>query len=237
VRAVLDVLDEVELARPARTNDLLVTVAAGMARLVSADTVWWATCDYARHDNDVHSSDARLDIAYDERQRRWWQLYEQHPLLAYRDRTGDGRACTLSDFVGRRDLRGLELYDEFFRPYGIEYSVSIRVPLSAAYAVDFGYTRAGRDFSWRDRVLLDLIRPTLAQLLARTDAVRHARMADARLTAREREILDLVAEGKTNPEVAAHLVIAPGTVKKHLDHIYEKLGVENRTQAGAAISR
>jgi DNA-binding CsgD family transcriptional regulator len=45
------------------------------------------------------------------------------------------------------------------------------------------------------------------------------------LTAREREILAWVARGKTNPEIARVLWISPGTVRKHLENVYDKLGV------------
>ena len=51
------------------------------------------------------------------------------------------------------------------------------------------------------------------------------------LTSREREILALVAEGRTNGEVASALWISPLTVGKHLEHAYAKLGVTNRTAA------
>jgi ATP/maltotriose-dependent transcriptional regulator MalT len=52
-----------------------------------------------------------------------------------------------------------------------------------------------------------------------------------RLTARESEILGLMAEGMTNPQIAAQLVIGAGTVKTHTLNIYRKLDVANRTQA------
>ncbi len=54
-----------------------------------------------------------------------------------------------------------------------------------------------------------------------------------RLTRREREILDLVALGKENDEIAFDLGIASKTVAKHLQHVYAKLGVRNRTAAAA----
>ena len=55
-----------------------------------------------------------------------------------------------------------------------------------------------------------------------------------RLTAREFEILAWVSHGMTNPEIARILRISPHTVRKHLENIYEKLGVH--TRAGA-VSR
>ncbi len=51
------------------------------------------------------------------------------------------------------------------------------------------------------------------------------------LSEREREVLQLVAEGYANREIAARLMITPGTVKKHLEHIYGKLDAHNRTTA------
>jgi len=49
------------------------------------------------------------------------------------------------------------------------------------------------------------------------------------LTAREREIVSLVAEGRSNKEIARHLGVSDGTVKIHLHNIYRKLEVSNRT--------
>ena len=53
------------------------------------------------------------------------------------------------------------------------------------------------------------------------------------LTAREREVLAWVARGKTNPEIARLLWLAPSTVGKHLENVYAKLGVKTRTAAVA----
>jgi DNA-binding CsgD family transcriptional regulator len=55
--------------------------------------------------------------------------------------------------------------------------------------------------------------------------------AAAPLTAREREVLEWVAAGKTDRDIAAILGISPRTVHKHLQHAYAKLGVETRTAA------
>ena len=53
------------------------------------------------------------------------------------------------------------------------------------------------------------------------------------LSPREQEILELVAAGLTNQEIADKLVISPETVKKHAGTIYGKLGVRSRTEAVA----
>ena len=51
------------------------------------------------------------------------------------------------------------------------------------------------------------------------------------LTARECEILELLASGQSNKEMARSLEISPNTVKTHISHVYDKLAVERRVQA------
>jgi DNA-binding CsgD family transcriptional regulator len=56
----------------------------------------------------------------------------------------------------------------------------------------------------------------------------------APITAREREVLHWVAEGKSNGDIGRILGCSERTVKKHLEHIFPKLGVETRTAAAIA---
>lgn len=58
----------------------------------------------------------------------------------------------------------------------------------------------------------------------------------AGLTPRENEVLRWLAAGKTNGEIATILTLARGTVNRHVERIFEKLGAENRT-AAATIAR
>jgi DNA-binding CsgD family transcriptional regulator len=57
------------------------------------------------------------------------------------------------------------------------------------------------------------------------------------LTARERQALHWVAEGKSNEQIARIVGCAEATVKKHLQRIYRKMGVESRTAAAAIYLR
>jgi len=68
-------------------------------------------------------------------------------------------------------------------------------------------------------------------------AVVEAMMLSFKLTLREAEVLYWVVKGKTNRDIGDILGSSPATVKKHLEHVYEKLGVETRTAAANLAMR
>jgi two-component system, NarL family, response regulator LiaR len=78
-----------------------------------------------------------------------------------------------------------------------------------------------------------LIDPTVAaRLLGALTGPRAAAPPDAeQLTNREREVLELIAAGRSNKRIALELGIAEKTVKTHVGHVLAKLGVADRTQA------
>jgi DNA-binding NarL/FixJ family response regulator len=82
------------------------------------------------------------------------------------------------------------------------------------------------------------------ELVARAEALIRRAPAPAAdgsrlkgLTPRELEVLRLLAEGRRQPEIAEQLVISPGTVAKHIEHILEKLGAHSRAEAVAVAYR
>jgi two-component system, NarL family, response regulator len=79
--------------------------------------------------------------------------------------------------------------------------------------------------SWWDNTATQTIRTAMTQT-----APAESKTANL-LTQREQEILALIAVGKSNPEIAKILYIAPGTVRVHVHAILHKLGVRDRTQA------
>ncbi|WP_426705501.1 response regulator [Corynebacterium auriscanis] len=74
-------------------------------------------------------------------------------------------------------------------------------------------------------------RQVIAQATGKHTPARRTSAGAPGLTDREQEVLQLVAEGLTNKQIAQRLVISPATAKTHLARIMQKLGVSTRTQA------
>jgi two-component system nitrate/nitrite response regulator NarL len=74
---------------------------------------------------------------------------------------------------------------------------------------------------------------TEAQTHMADEIRRRAQNAQGALSAREREILGLLAQGASAPDIARQLYLSPATVKTHLHNVYEKLGVSERAAAVA----
>lgn len=125
----------------------------------------------------------------------------------------------------------LDLYWEVGRPLECEYELELWLATPDGIAGGFGFDSFKRDFSERDKLVLDLLQPHLVQLWYNAAARRRDSRSLAALTPREREVLLWVARGKSNREIAAILYLAPGTIRKHLDNLYDKLGVSNRAGA------
>ena len=89
----------------------------------------------------------------------------------------------------------------------------------------------------RDRVIF-LTRRAGDEERLRALGVSHAALVDPAisLSAREREVYDLVCEGLSNAEIARRLFISTSTVKVHVHHVFDKLGIRSRTALGAEFS-
>jgi DNA-binding CsgD family transcriptional regulator len=101
----------------------------------------------------------------------------------------------------------------------------------------------GRVPAWvlqRRELRVELGERVLSMRIAKTDNLNLLMLDERdrrieRLSSRERQVLEQVASGKANEAIALELDIAPGTVAKHLEHAYRKLGVQNRTAAAALL--
>lgn len=177
--------------------------------------------------------------------------FRAHPLVRYHADLRGAGAHRISDSVPFGRFREGALYSEYYRRIGIDHAIALPVHVDEGTLVSFVLNRRGRDFSDRERTLLDRVGAPLArlyqkavarrQLQARLDTLE-AQLRDraaasappaplGQLTEREREVLRWLATGKTDRDIAALLQCSHRTVQKHLQRIYIKLGVETRTAA------
>jgi len=293
------------------------SVLEELGKLVFTDTVSYCELDRVR--KRLRHIEGRPGDTEDVAEPvNYWEIEAEHPIC----RRHEFRALKLSDFLSRKQLRRSRIYALWFRPFGVEYELDVAIPSPPWHTKTFVFDRfRGRDFTERDRLVLDVLQPhlrrlwgaaqTRRQLGAAIAGLERAAEQDARgvvflasdgriefaspparrlileyfgasakaelpaallqwlesgsptfaqglanrrltversgdallleekrdelgLSPREREILAWVARGKTNPEIAEILWIAPTTVRKHLENVYAKLGVRTRT---AAVTR
>jgi DNA-binding CsgD family transcriptional regulator len=271
-----------------------------------------------------------------------WEIFSryasEHPVIRHHEATGTSSATKISDFLSRRQFHDLGLYQEFFGPLRVEHQIAVSFLATPHVRIGIAFNRCRPDFSERERLLLELLRPHAAQAYRNADFlassfdavmkgagrcatvvvdtnrrillsteqaarclseyfrssgighlpenldrwVQHWQQALSQdweipfplrpllveraqwtlqirltpvptreiwvlsfeelrqggcaeplpfLTDRENEVLHWVAQGKTNRDIGMILSISALTVRKHLERIFEKLGVENRTAA------
>jgi DNA-binding CsgD family transcriptional regulator len=95
------------------------------------------------------------------------KLMHQHPVIGYFDRTGDGQALKISDFLGARPYHALALYQKVYRPMEVEDQMAIGVKLEPGFMIGIAFARRERSFTERDRLKLNLVRPHLVQAYLR----------------------------------------------------------------------
>lgn len=143
---------------------------------------------------------------------------------------GDLRAITRwSDFYTDLELANQPAKVDYF--WDIERSVAACLPTSRGRIRWLCLMRErGRDFTDRDVTLLSVLRPHVHEIIL--DAQRR-RAGVPCLTQREWEVLQLAGAGLSNATIAQRLFISPKTVRKHMEHIFDQLGVRNRVAAAA----
>ena len=125
--------------------------------------------------------------------------------------------------------RARQYWSEFGAPYLV---ARLRVEIARAYAGLGDFEGAGIELDAAERPFRELgAKPDLARL--RAIRAQNGAPAAGKLTAREREVLALMADGGSNPEIAGDLGLSPKTVNRHVENILDKLAVSSRTAAVA----
>jgi DNA-binding CsgD family transcriptional regulator len=182
---------------------------------------------------------------FSERDRALLNLLRTHLVNAYRnaqartilsalERTGDGgEAVVVFGALGEPlalTQRARELLSAFAIERLLEWCGRMRsrapLPAEPLLAVENGRAIEAR-----------MLGPSVVALRAVREPLDPESLTPLGLTRRERDVLALVSEGRTNKQIAEHIDVLPATVKKHLERIYDKLGVRTRTAAAAAAFR
>jgi DNA-binding CsgD family transcriptional regulator len=165
-----------------------------------------------------------------------WACTRTVELNRYKVANGAG-PVVLAD-VFRRRLRRSPDFNPNFRARGWVDEVHVDLDPPRRWRVEVA-VYCSADFGRRERMIMQLLRPHFEGLYrAATQRRRLATLdseATAELTAREREVMLRVADGLSNAEIASALVVERSTVRKHLENVYEKLGVRSRTAALAKL--
>jgi len=131
------------------------------------------------------------------------------------------------------ELRNEPLYAEYFRPDGIKHGMYVGLPTLPGRTRRVLFRRySGRDFNGRDRLILQLLRPHLYAVYQDAELRRRG---VPRLTRRERDVLRLAAQGYSNVDIARLLFVSLSTVRKHMEHIFDRTGVRTRSAAVARM--
>jgi DNA-binding CsgD family transcriptional regulator len=150
------------------------------------------------------------------------------------------RPLVLTDAIGDRRFWQTGLYYELMKPFGIRNVMKLFLPPREGVSSAFVFDTSRRGFSETDQTVLTRLVPALMQLQ------RNARLRSPELdpgdslnllTPRELTVLARATDGETNAEIASALFIGESTVRKHLEHIYDKLEVRNRAVAAAAYTQ
>lgn len=159
----------------------------------------------------------------------FWEYYWTSP-CSLPERTGRPVVTSLRDVFSQREWAAHPVHTNYL-PYVDE--IVLGYPTGPGQSARILVPRLdGAAFGYRELTLVRLLEPHLKGLLTRTASAPRP-YGPSSLTERQVQILRLVKQGLTNRAIGRDLGIREATVRKHLEHIYLRLGVLSRTRAVA----
>lgn len=235
-RTLLGLLRDVAAAET--SVELRRDVGGRLTRLLGADYlasyVWSPRGE--RFDSRValNMSDANLT--------RYEQYFQFHDPITHRLQRFR-RATCVEEVMSERDLVRTEFYTDFLSVDGLHHGLNYFAWSGEQNLGDLRLWRHRRHgpFGEAERRVLDAVGGALTSALTRMAVANGvprtspASSAWGTLTGRERQVAHAVARGLTDREVGETLFMSYGTVRAHLQHIYVKLAVRNRTELGGVL--
>jgi DNA-binding CsgD family transcriptional regulator len=246
---VLTLIEEAHVATTAQA--LRKTMIYGVGALIESASCAWTELDTGLFSTRVAPNTVAVitdELMNIQRAIRIFNQYaHQHPVITRAIKTEDTTAQSISDLVSRAEFNQLELYRLFYRAHGIEDQLSIAY-VDGQTVVGLSVNRTSWGFTHNERDVLSRIARCVFpfhRILQRSEhsETRQQPVIEANtntialhsealgITPREADLLTHVACGKSNKQIAEACGISEGTVRKHLENAYRRLGVNNRMSA------
>ena len=239
LRALMDVVDAGRHDAP--TEGMPWAAMDTLRQLIGCDAAVF--CEFNLLDRitltgqDAMDGARSLELNDDDPDDLYWDLYKDFLPCVYHERSADfNEAIKFSDFYTQAEYHDTTMWHQVFNADGsgdLKYCLLVSIPTQR------GRTRRvllwrydGSDFGERERLLMRVLRPHLYEIYL--DSQRRLRNVP-RLSRREQEVLRLAAQGRSNAEIAGELFVAVSTVRKHMEHIFDRTGVRSRAGAAALV--
>jgi len=230
--SVMDVVAALQRTSTSNAHPLRdAGVAAALEQVIPATLVSFNNLRPAQRTDDEFELIRQDDIPewpFD----AFWDHFWSSAICSYTECEPQLRASsmTTSDFYSDRQWRSTGMYSEVLHPAGLEYELVVPMPAEAGVARRMLFARTDRrPFTSDECQIAQLLRPHIIE------AIRYyeRRQALSALTHRQRTIVMLLALGFDNTTIARRLGVSAGTVRVHLENIFERLDVNSRSEAVA----
>jgi len=167
----------------------------------------------------------------------------EHPIISRFATNPVDNPISISDYLDRASFNAMDVYDNFYQLSNVEDQLCCGRITSGGVIFGVSVQRDSWGFTQRERELVGRVCDSLLPQYQRM--MTHSRLTfiemctkniatqavEIGLSKRESEILALISTGKSNKQIADTTGISDGTVRKHLENCYLKLGVNNRVSA------
>ncbi|EPD58855.1 helix-turn-helix domain-containing protein [Streptomyces sp. HGB0020] len=233
LRRMADVLDE---ARHDPSDEVPpVSLLLGLQRLIPCDCACFSELDVPTriHVNEQETPyDDWGDVGGDATLEGYWRWRHQHLQCVEVARVHVSPQVTqMTDFMSLRELMHLPIYTEHLRPFKCIAAVALPTAPARTRVYQF-FRQDPKPFTDHEMTTLRLMAQHLYAIYQEA-ALR--RRPPVRLTHRELDVLRCLARGMSTPQIAAQLAVTPGTVRKHLENAFGRLGVSSRAAAVARV--
>lgn len=231
LRELLDLVDAARADEPGPA--IPWSVLDGLRNLINCASISFNMFDVVnRQQEAVQSCEGdshRVEVGVTATDTLWWNEFPRFSREAF-GQTSPGAVCRVSARLSLEQFRRSPLWAAYWQP-SID-CMFLKMPAAPGHFRKLVLWQDDEPFTARDEAVLKLLQAHLIEI--DREACRR-RTGTPQLTPREWEVLELTAEGRSNKEIARALVTSVSTVRKHLEHIYDRTGARSRSAAVARM--